>query len=183
MSPPSSAREALIVELMGEVSALLDRVDALVLTLNTTCDAVNLASANLEARATQVEVRLASLTEAAKSQAVRHIARRTQELAQRLAENQTKAMHMAAQAAFRTELAPALGQLKPMLSVRNQWWSHAATAACSSLVTAALIMAFCYRGSIEHQLTELRVESILRPSSHARRIAALVPESALPEPT
>ena len=140
MSPPSSAREALIAELVGEVSTLLGRVDALVPALNATCDALTRARADMDARAAQVEVSITALTEAAKTHAVRHIARRTEELARCSAETQTRAMQVAAQAVFRTELAPALGQLKRTFSVRCQWWAHAATALSSSLVTAALIM-------------------------------------------
>ena len=140
MSPPSSAREALIAELMGDVSTLLDRVDALVPALGATCDAVTRASADMDAKATQAEGRIAALTEAAKAHAIRHIAHRTEELARHSAETQTRAMQAAAQEAFRAELTPALGQLKRMFSVRSQCWAHAATAVGSSLVTAALTM-------------------------------------------
>lgn len=140
MSPPSSAREALIAELMGEVSTLLDRMDALVPALNATCDAVTRASADINARAAEADGRVAALTEAAKTHAVRHIARRTEELARRSAEAQTKAMQVAAQQVFRTELAPTLGQLKLMSGLRSQWRAHAATAVSSSVITAALTM-------------------------------------------
>jgi beta-glucosidase-like glycosyl hydrolase len=138
MSTPSSAREALIAELMGEVSSLLDRVDALVPALNATCDILHRARTDVDARAAQAERSIAALTEAAKTNAVRHIARRTEELARCSAETQTSAMQVARQV-LRTELAHALGQLKLMFGFRRQWWSHAATAASSSLVTAALI--------------------------------------------
>lgn len=142
MSPPSNAREALIAELMGEVSTLLDRVDTLIPAMNTTCDALTRARAEIDARAAQAQGSIAALTEAAKTHAVRHIAHRTEELARRTAEAQSSAMQMAAQRAFRTELEPALGQLKLMLGVglRSQWLAHAATAIASSLVTAALTM-------------------------------------------
>lgn len=142
MNAPSTAREALIAELMGELSTMLDRADALLPALNATCDAVTRASAELDGRAAQAEARLASLTEAAQAHAVRHIAQRTQELARRSAEAQAKAMQLAAHAAFSAELAPALGQLQRALRVGKLWWAHAATALSSSLITLALTLYF-----------------------------------------
>lgn len=147
MSPPSSAREALIAELMGEVSSLLDRVDALIPALNATCDAISRASADMDTSAARAEGRIAALADAARTQAIKHIARNTEHLARRTVEHETRAMRVAAQEVFRAELTPALGQLKLMLNdscalwrARSQWWVHAVTVASSSLITWALTM-------------------------------------------
>lgn len=140
MSPPSSAREALIAELMGELSTILDRTDALIPALNAACGAITRASAEMEAKATQAECRLSTLTEAAKVQAVKHIAQRTEDLMRRSTDTQARAMQLAAHEAFRTELASAIQNLQQTLKVRSHWRAHAITAIGSSLVTASLTM-------------------------------------------
>lgn len=145
MSTPSSAREALLVELMGEVATLLDRVDALIPALNDCCDAVSRATADMEAKAQQAQGRIVALADAANTHAIKHIARTTETTARSTLEAQTRAMQTAAQELFRTELAAALRQLSlainrqaALLSTKHPWWVHAATATCASLITSAL---------------------------------------------
>ncbi len=92
---------------------------------------------------------MAGITENAKMQAVKHIARRTDEIARGSAEAQTRAMEEAARMLFRTEVGPALQRvampLQHLAELAHRgahpwqhWLTHAATAAAASAVTWAL---------------------------------------------
>ena len=108
MNGTSSAREALIAETLGEMAALLDRVEAVAPTLDASRLALINASTELAGQVTAFESRMAGITENAKLQAVKHIARRTDEITRVSAEAQTRAMEEAARMLFRTEVGPAL---------------------------------------------------------------------------
>lgn len=144
MSAPSNAREALIAELVGEVSSLLDRVDNLVPEIHATCDAIVRAGTELEAHASQAERRISAFTEAAKAHAVKHIAQRTDELARSSSEAQLQAMRQTAREVARAEVAPALQQMQRRQLARaagigsaDRLWTYAATAICAAVVGAA----------------------------------------------
>jgi hypothetical protein len=149
MSGPSTAREALLIEALGDVAALLDRVEAVAPALDASRGALIQASTDLAGQVAAFESRMAAITENAKVQAVRHIARRTDEIARGSAETQTRAMEEAARMLFRTELGPALQRLAlPLQHLADlaqrgarpwqHWLTHAATAVGASALTWAL---------------------------------------------
>lgn len=149
MSSTGSAREALIAEALGEVAALLDRVEAVGPALDGSRLALIHASTELAGQVTAFESRMAGITENAKTQAVKHIARRTDEITRVSAEAQTRAMEEAARMLFRTEVGPALQRVAmPLQQLADlahrgahpwqHWLTHAATAAVASAVTWAL---------------------------------------------
>lgn len=149
MKGTSSAREALIAETLGEMAALLDRVEAVAPALDASRLALINASTELAGQVTAFESRMAGITENAKMQAVKHIARRTDEIARGSAEAQTRAMEEAARMLFRTEVGPALQRvampLQHLAELAHRgahpwqhWLTHAATAAAASAVTWAL---------------------------------------------
>lgn len=149
MSATSSAREALIAETLGEMAALLDRVEAVAPALDASRLALINASTELAGQVTAFESRMAGITENAKTQAVKHIARRTDEIARVSAEAQTRAMEEAARMMFRTEVGPALQRVAiPLQHLADlahrgahpwqQWLTHAATAVMASGLTWAL---------------------------------------------
>jgi hypothetical protein len=149
MNRPSTAREVFFVETMGEVAALLDRVEAVAPALEASRLALIDASAALAGQVTAFESRMAGITENAKVQAVRHIARRTDEIARGTLDAQTRAMGEAARTLFRTEVSPALQRvampLQHLAELANRgahpwerWLTHAATAAVASALTWAL---------------------------------------------
>lgn len=149
MNGTSSAREALIAEALGEIAALLDRVEGVAPALDTSRQALINASTELAGQVTAFESRMAGITENAKVQAVRHIARRTEEIARSSAEAQTRAMEEAARMLFRTELGPALQAVAmPMQHLADlahrgahpwrSWLTHVATAALASALTWAV---------------------------------------------
>jgi len=91
---------------------------------------------------------MADITENAKTQAVKHIARRTDEIARLSAQAQTRAMEEAARSLFRTEVGPALQRVAiPLQHLADlahrgahpwqHWLTHAATAFVASGVTWA----------------------------------------------
>ncbi len=149
MTGTSSAREALLAEALGEMAALLDRVEAVAPALDASRQALINASTELAGQVTAFESRMAGITENAKTQAVKHIARQTDEITRVAAEVQTRAMEEAARMLFRTEVGPALQRVAmPLQHLADlahrgahpwlQWLTHAATAAAASAVTWAL---------------------------------------------
>jgi len=149
MSGLSTAREAFIVETLGEVAALIDRVEAVAPALDASRLALINASAELAGQVVAFERRMATITENAKVQAVKHIARRTDEIARVTLDTQTRAMEEAARMLFRTEVSPALQRVAmPLQHLADlahrgarpweRWLTHTATAAVASGLTWAL---------------------------------------------
>ena len=143
---PSTAREALLVETIGELAALIDRVEAMTPLMDAARLAFFQVSAELAGQLVAFESRMTAITENAKVQAVKHIARRTDEMAQSSLDTQKRAMEEAARAFFRSEVDPTLQRLvMPLQQVAQKadrpgkrWLAHAATAALASAVTWAL---------------------------------------------
>lgn len=146
MNPPSTAREALIVEAIGEVAALIDRLEALAPALDASRHALVQAGEKFAGHVVAFEARMAGISENAKVQAVRYIARRTDEMARSSVDTQTRAMEEAARALLRNELGPSLQRLTVPLrdladaSARpfERWLTHAATAVVASALTCAV---------------------------------------------
>ena len=146
---PSTAREALIVETLGEVAALIDRVEAVAPSMDAARQALVHASAELASAVVAFEHRMTAITENAKLTAVKHIARRTDEITRSSLDAQTRAMEEAARALFRAEVGPALQRLvMPLQHLTDlahrgarpweRWATHAATAALACAATLAL---------------------------------------------
>jgi hypothetical protein len=144
---PSTVREALIVEAIGEVARLIDRVQAMATSVDSTRQALEQAGANLGIQLVAFEHRMSAISENAKVQAVKHIARRADEVARNSLDRQTRAMEEAARALFSTEVGPALQRLIfPLQHLADRverpweaWLTHAATAAVASAVTWFLV--------------------------------------------
>jgi ABC-type transporter Mla subunit MlaD len=149
MNPTSTAREALIVETLGEVAALIDRVEAVAPALDASRRALIKASTELAGQVTAFESHMADITENAKVQAVKHIARRSDEIARGTLDAQTRAMEEAARTLFRSEVGPALQRVTTPLQHLAElakrgahpwelWLTHAATAVVASALTLTL---------------------------------------------
>jgi hypothetical protein len=100
LSPPGTAREALLAEALGELAQLLDRLEDVAPRIDAAAHTLNLAADRLDTQARALDRHLASFTERVQIQAVRHIACRTDELAKHSLAQQTRAMDAAAVAAF-----------------------------------------------------------------------------------
>ena len=153
MIPPSTAREVLMIEALGDMASLMDRVEALVPALEKTRLALVKANTELAARAAAFESRTAAVTENAKTVAVEHITRRTSEIAQRSNLDQAQAMKEAARDLFNTEFGATLTglvmSLRPLMKRIDQPWQswlvHCATAAVSSALSGLVVWLWLHR--------------------------------------
>lgn len=142
MTNPSTTREALLVEALGEAAKLLRQVEALAPALDRSRQALADAHSGLTGQLAAFESQVAALTEKAKVQAVKHILTRTDEAARRSSDRQSRAMADAARVAFGAELGAALQRLQSLHERPGrrweQWLTHAAAAATASAATWTL---------------------------------------------
>jgi hypothetical protein len=153
VTQPSTAREALIVEALGDIAQLVDRVEALAPVINDAQRTVVQASDHLLHRVVAFEAHMATITENAKNKTVEHIARRTDQLARQSLAQQTQAMTESARAICNAEIGTTLQRLassvhtlaerveraeRPWLS----WLTHAATAAVSACATTIALTVY-----------------------------------------
>ena len=144
MSDPVTAREALLIEAIGEVSNLIDSVDRLTPELQEMRCEIDRASTGLRESLAAFEGQVLALTEKSKVVAVKHILARTEEAARQSAEMHSRAMADAARVAFGAEVGAALQRLKSLHERPErrweQWLTHAAAAATASAGTLMLTL-------------------------------------------
>ncbi len=153
MTHPSTTREALIVDALGEAAKLIGQVEALAPVLDQSRQALADAHSGLAGQLAAFERQVAALSEKAKVQAVQHILARTDEAARGSANVQARAMADAARVAFGAELGATLQRLQaavPRSAEPSRWrwepWlTHAAAAATSSAVTWTLAITLWVR--------------------------------------
>lgn len=146
MNQPSTTREALIVEALGEAEKLIRQVEALAPALDLSRQALADAHSGLAGQLAAFETQVAALSEKAKVQVVQHILARTDAAARRSADVQSRAMADAARVAFGAELGATLQRLQatvkpaaaPPRSRWEPWLTHAAAAVTASAVTWAV---------------------------------------------
>ena len=151
MSRATTAREAVIAELIGDITELLDRMETLTPALNDSRLELANTAAGLAACIEPIKAHVSDTVTQAQKAAVEHIARRTRELAHESYRAQTQAMGDAARKIFQEEVGPPLRQLAETLKVliertrRPQWetWaSHAATASVSAMASMTIAIYF-----------------------------------------
>lgn len=145
MTDPTTAREALIAEAVGDAARLLRQLEALAPALDETCEALLRANTCLQDQLTAFEARIATITEVARTRLVQHLAARIDDSARRSFEQQRRSMADAARAALGAELGAELSaRLEAALRHRQaerhpprweRWLTHAAAAACASALT------------------------------------------------
>ena len=143
MSQPTSAREALIAEALGDVAFLLDRVDSLTSSMEVGRLALANASAELDSRLKAFVVGTAAVGQQVQAKAIEHIVRRTAKATTDATQMQAGAMTAAARLAFSAEVDSNLARLTRALhQVLHRvdrpwdlWLTHAATAAVSAAFT------------------------------------------------
>lgn len=148
MKQPSTTREALIVEALGDAAKLIRQVEALKPALNQSRQAMADAHMGLAGQLAVFEDQIVALTDKAKVQAVKHIVARTDEATRRSIELQRQAMVEAARVALGTELGAALQQirssLQPPAERPEPWWepwlTYAAVATAASAFTWSVAM-------------------------------------------
>jgi hypothetical protein len=142
MKPPSTTREALIVEALGEAAKLIRQVEALAPTMDRSRQALADAHSGLAGQLAAFEAQVLALTEKAKVQAVKHILARTDEATRRSIELQSRAMADAARVAFCADLGATMQRLQSLHERPGHrwehWLTHAAAAATASAATWTL---------------------------------------------
>lgn len=83
MTKPSTTRELLIVEALGEAAKLMQQVEALAPALDLSRQALADAHSGLASQLTAFESQILALSEKAKAQAVKHVLARTEEATRR----------------------------------------------------------------------------------------------------
>jgi len=153
MNRPSTAREALIVEALGEVASLLDRVESLTSSMEAGRLALANASAELDHRLKDFQGATTAMTQQVQARAIDHIVRRTGKATTDSIEAQARAMSSAARLAFSTQVDSTLGRLNQSLHEAvhrvdrpwDLWLTHAATAAVSAVLTWWVVSSFAVR--------------------------------------
>jgi hypothetical protein len=151
MSTPTTAREALVAEAIGDAGRLLDRLEQLLPALERARLALTNADAALLERIGALEARMTSITATTTAATVEHLARQARLMAVRSVETQRVAMAEVARRLFTKEVEPALERLTASLDRKveqlgrrgRQWPWHIATALAASLATwviALLVM-------------------------------------------
>jgi hypothetical protein len=146
VTQPTTVREALIAEALGDTAKLIRQVEALAPTLDESRQALADAHMGLADQLAAFEAQVMALSEKAKVQVVTHILARTDEGARRSAELQSRAMADAARVAFGAELGATMQRLQsalqPLLERPDlrweRWLTHAAAAATASALTWTL---------------------------------------------
>ena len=146
MADPTTAREALIVEALGEAAKLIRQVETLAPALHSAGRALLEADQHLRAPLAGVEGRMAAMAENAKTRSAHYLATRVDEAARQSIEQQSRAMADAARVAFAAELGTTLQRLQaamqPLLGGRerrwDRWMTYVAIATAASSVTWSL---------------------------------------------
>lgn len=144
MSDPVSAREALLIEAIGDVATLIESVERLTPKLQGVGRNIDQANVGLQDSLSAFETQVLALTEKAKVVVMKHIVTRTNEVARQSADLQSRAMADAARVAFGAEIGAALQRLKSLHERQAPWWepwlTHAAVAVSASAVTWLLMV-------------------------------------------
>ena len=146
MSDPVAAREALIIEAIGEVANLLDSIQRLTPEIQEVGREIGRANEGLVNSLAAFESQVIALTERTKVHTVKHILARTDEAARQSIESQARAMADAARVAFGAEIGGALHRMQstsqrvvePTGWRWDQWLTHLAAAAIAAAATWVL---------------------------------------------
>ena len=131
---------------IGDLGTLLDRFEKLAPQLEASRVELLSTSTELAERVEAYSKRMDEITQNAKLQAVKHIARRADEMARGTVDTQTRAMEEAAWVVFRNEIGPTLQRvtlpLQEVVAMARKgarpwegWLLHAATAVLSSAIS------------------------------------------------
>jgi hypothetical protein len=143
MATPTTTREALLADALGDLGRLLDRTEAVKRETLATRQAMVKANDQLAKQLTDFQGSVNAGTERVKTHIVSHVLTRADNAARRSIEAQREAMELAATHAFQAELSPALHKLNTTVHLLSKavdrlwlnWLTHAATAGLASAVT------------------------------------------------
>ena len=150
MNRSTTAREALIAELIGDVADLLKRVESLTTTMNNAREAMTDAAWTLDSRVEPFRHHLAAEVAQTKDIAVKMFIGQTNEIAAIEQRRQTQAMTDAARAIVDKEMGPPLRRFAATLQGLvdkadrpwEAWLIHAATAVTSAVCSGWFVLHF-----------------------------------------
>jgi hypothetical protein len=154
VSRATTAREALIAELIGDMTELLDRMETLTPAMNDSRHKLTDTAARLTACVEPVKAHLVGTATQAQKTAVERIYKRTNEIAAESLRTQTRAMNDAARTIIDKEVGPPLRQLAATLQVLVErtrhpqwetWATYAATGAVSATFAVSIAVYFMHR--------------------------------------
>jgi len=155
MTDPTTAREALIAEVIGDLAKLLGQAEALAPMLDEACRSLLQADEQLRKTLADFECRMATITESAKIRAMQHLALQIDKAATQSVQLQAQAMSRAARTAFDHALGDTLQHLlrrhlgpkvsSPPRHSFEPWLTHLATLAAGSVLTWILAL---HRGCV-----------------------------------
>ncbi|MCE9661012.1 MAG: hypothetical protein K8R60_20985 [Burkholderiales bacterium] len=141
MSRVTTAREALIVEVIGDVNELITRVEALKPAMSTSHRKLSDAAIKLGGCVEPITTYVRDDIVRNRNAAIEHVRKRTGEIAAESMQEQILAMRQAARAIIEADVRPELRQLSSALHVlvertrRPQWETWATYAATGTLPT------------------------------------------------
>jgi hypothetical protein len=150
MSGPRTSREALIAEMLGEVDALLSRIEALPAVAAKTEERISGAAAALADAGDKYRLAVTAFTEEVKAELTEYLERKAGAIAAQTVEEQRAAMQEAARQAFQFEAFEKAANLGIGLAAaakafhrakRSRLIEHAMTALVASGFAAALVYA------------------------------------------
>ena len=147
MNSASTAREALIAEALGEVGALIDRLEALVPAVDELGQTAWRAYENLIDRINRFDNQVQNAINEAESEALRRILRHAEDITRQSLETQAMAMKTTVRELVRTEFDPAtarvLTQMQELAQKRvstRMVWIYCLTAFCAGADLMALLV-------------------------------------------
>lgn len=147
MNSASTAREALIAEALGEVGALIDRLEALVPAVDGWGQTAWRAYENLIDRINRFDNQVQNTINEAESEALSRILRHAEHITRQSLETQAMAMKTTARELFRTEFDPAtarvLSQMQELAQKRvstRMVWIYCLAAFCAGADLMALLV-------------------------------------------
>lgn len=148
MAAPGTAREALIAEILGDLGALLARVEALPALVRAADERLMETARILDSASDKYRMTVTAFNEQAKLDLAEYLNHKAAAMASMTVEEQRAAMQEAARMAFRSEASEKSADLGKVLgdaarAFRRSRWSrlveHAVTALVASGFTAGMV--------------------------------------------
>lgn len=148
MSDPRTMREALAAQMLGELDALVSKVEALPKAIDQAEKRVTDSVTTLDQAGDKFRMAVTAYVEQAKAELTEYLQRKSKEVAAATVEEQRTAMQEAARTAFRTEAIERAASLGRSLSEASKefqrgHWSriieHGITALVASGLTACVV--------------------------------------------
>jgi hypothetical protein len=128
MNRPSTAKEALIAEALGEMASLIDRMETLAPELQASRQALVLSHKELVKQVTVFKTQMTEVIGFAKVQTAKHIGQSADVATKKLIAIQTESMQSAGRDLFRAEIHPVIRQVAQQLqALAERQSSHVAT--------------------------------------------------------